>query len=857
MKRIIAALFAFFALLALPGAPALADLWDAQNGQGFDMRIAGDPVSRYRFEPRENAYTANEECFLLMDGQGANGSTLTVNRTEWGDLYGYWFEQGGERVFWQTDTLEKAGHPERKIGLHAPFVASALPQTAEQVRRMNRIISRMPNGMYIAIRLTGAGTGTLPVYAAPSEDAYRAAGGRASVGLAGDIWVLDWRDGYMMIAYDVDSGQTRVGYVRENASLRDALARQNVREDVFENGIPRWGSVEATVCEDTALIDDPVHEEAEALRALPAGETVTFLGSWGTLYAYVRAEIGGREARGFVPLRALDIPEPPEDEDAMARLCGTSWTFTAGGNMYADFQSFREGGALTGAYYNWDSSMPQEPGDSIAEDMIERWITARYSVAAYDPAWHLFWDDVPYMITYTNAEGRIARYGLEFNEEKLSLITEEGGGGFIRYTGAMDIVPLAEPAPLAVPAPRAAPATDEPDALSPEEMDAASAMPEDEGTDMAVRIDPAQQDGTWFSHMACALMRTEPDADAPLLGVFLPGAKGTALEEQGGFVRARIADMEGWLPRGNVLLGEELEGEYISGSLDCEVYVWGQQASQPVYDAPSDGARVIATLPGYTYMDRLAFLPGDEWTLVRLDDGRTGYMRSAAVCVGSNGRDAWIYSEDPTRRLNLRAGPDKQSESLGLYYSGVRVVFLESGERHEGWARVSIDGAVGWVSTEFLCYWNDYCGREWLPPIGTVQGVNADGLNLREAPDGGARVIAAYPAGTKVEILGVTGAWGHVRLRDGNVGYMQLRLLGGEPKRAAANGFSPREDVTQTIGETTFRADQRGTIEERPRAQWHVPEGELTPVWGEPERISVKVGEDFFRVEVGQLRLDW
>lgn len=854
MKRKIAALSAFFALLTLLCAPALADAWDAQNGQGFDLRMTDGSV--YRFEPRENAYTANEEYFLLTGGQSANGSTLTVNRTEWGDLYGYWFEQGGERVFWQTDTLKKAGHPEMEIGLDAPFVASALPQTAEQVRRMNRIASRMPNGMYIAIRLTGVGKGTLPVYAAPSETACRAAGGKAAVGLAGDIWVLDWQDGYMMIAYDVTPAQTRVGYMRENAALRDALARRNVREDVFENGIPRWGSVEATVCEDTALRDDPIHEEAEALCALSAGKTVTCLGNWGPLCAYVRVEIGGREARGFVPLRALDIPEPPEDDDAMARLCGTSWTFTAGGSMYADFQSFRENGALVGAYYNWDcDGLPQEPGDSIAEDMIERWMTARYSVAKYDPAWHLFWADDPYMITYTDAEGNISRYGLDFDDKGFSLINQEGGGGYIRYTGAMDIVPQAEPAPQTEPdAPDA-------DALSPEEMDAASpaATSGSEGTVMAVRIDPAQQNGTWFSHMACAPMRTEPNADARLLGVFLPGAEGTALEERGGFVRVRIADMEGWLPRGNVLLGEELEGEYISGSLDCEVYVWGQQASQPVYDAPSDGARVIATLPGYTYMDRLAFLPGDEWTLVRLDDGRTGYMRSAAVCVGSNGRDAWIYSEDPTRRLNLRARPDKRSESLGLYYSGVRVVFLESSERHEGWARVSIDGAIGWVSTEFLCYWNDYCGREWLPPIGTVRGVNANGLNLREAPNGDARVIAAYPVGTKVEILGVTGAWGHVRLRDGNVGYMQLRLLGGEPKRAAANGFAPREDVTQNIGETpvTFRADQRGTVEERPRAQWHVPEGELTPIWGEPERIFVRVGEDFFRVEAGQLKLDW
>jgi len=84
-------------------------------------------------------------------------------------------------------------------------------------------------------------------------------------------------------------------------------------------------------------------------------------------------------------------------------------------------------------------------------------------------------------------------------------------------------------------------------------------------------------------------------------------------------------------------------------------------------------------------------------------------------------------------------------------------------------------------------------------PLGKVQGVNSKGLNLRKLPRKDAEIIAAYPVGTGVEILGIYDSiWAHVRLQDGNSGYMMLQYLGGEPEKAAKNSFAVTRDTALT-----------------------------------------------------------
>lgn len=281
----------------------------------------------------------------------------------------------------------------------------------------------------------------------------------------------------------------------------------------------------------------------------------------------------------------------------------------------------------------------------------------------------------------------------------------------------------------------------------------------------------------------------------------------------------RIHDFIGWIERINLLIGSERAAAFLTSGEYAAVYGTDVQDVQPVY------ASANSTSPsGYINCNSLIYvqlITAEDRYLIRTQDDAPAWMDSSSVCMTDNYYEAYIYSSDPSRRLNLRTGPGSQYESIGKYYSGARVVFMHQLPCEKGWRRVLIEGVSGYVNTEFLDMYADYYGEEWLPPLGKVQGVNSKGLNLRAAPDKNADVIAAYPVGTSVEILGIHDSiWAHVRLQDGNSGYMMLQYLGGEPKQAAENSFQLTCDITTTDGYGDPLCEmKRGTrirISERP-----------------------------------------
>ena len=63
----------------------------------------------------------------------------------------------------------------------------------------------------------------LPVYAAPSAEAYRANNGKALVNTNGAVYALGWDRGWMLILYEANiAGQYRVGYV-DGAKIRGKI----------------------------------------------------------------------------------------------------------------------------------------------------------------------------------------------------------------------------------------------------------------------------------------------------------------------------------------------------------------------------------------------------------------------------------------------------------------------------------------------------------------------------------------------------------------------------------------------------------------------------------------------------------
>ena len=421
MKKVLCILVLLTALFASALGEEEYTLYDTEYGGTYRMELrSGD--------------------FAMISGEYA-GCTIAFDEGKWA----YRFKKDGQEALLYTDRLQSCPNPAAAITTYSPLIGGLLPESVEDVERINRAMTLLPQSQYIAVTLEGVGSGTLPVYTAPDTKSHRAANGKAAVGLKGGMVVIDWRDDWMMVFYELGGGKARVGCVQENQALRRALEQRGMREEDFDSGIHRFGRMPASAARSTALTDNP-NTTGDVLMTLGAGEAFTCLGRWGSLYAYAETTLEGKTVRGFVPLKDVDIPEPQEDPGAMAQLAGTSWAFYAGGSMFADFQHFGQNGTVTGGDYNYDEGygFPEEAGWNLETGMIARWRVCPYVVCRYDKAWGLYWADVPYMITYTREDGYVSRYGLRFDGDSLSLYTEEGSGSFIPYTGSMATVPGAE-----------------------------------------------------------------------------------------------------------------------------------------------------------------------------------------------------------------------------------------------------------------------------------------------------------------------------------------------------------------------------------------------------------------------------
>lgn len=95
-------------------------------------------------------------------------------------------------------------------------------------------------------------------------------------------------------------------------------------------------------------------------------------------------------------------------------------------------------------------------------------------------------------------------------------------------------------------------------------------------------------------------------------------------------------------------------------------------------------------------------------------------MRLMFTCctAWADGGNAYavVHNPDAADRLNLRAAPNKEAESLGKYYNGVWVQILE--ELNNGWVRVRIGNrgvAEGYMMKAYLQYDNTQAVAAAMP----------------------------------------------------------------------------------------------------------------------------------------------
>ena len=149
----------------------------------------------------------------------------------------------------------------------------------------------------------------LPVYAAPSAAAFRAANGKAAVSTTESVYALGYDGGWMLVIYEVNKGGYRVGYV-------DASQIKGKLPDLPYLAWPE-STPDATAIIDLKLTDDPALTES-ALTTIPAGTRVTYLTTMynSSAWDYVETTVNGQAARGFVKAGYLDGVIDTDDGDA-------------------------------------------------------------------------------------------------------------------------------------------------------------------------------------------------------------------------------------------------------------------------------------------------------------------------------------------------------------------------------------------------------------------------------------------------------------------------------------------------------------------------------------------------------------
>ena len=321
--------------------------------------------------------------------------------------------------------------------LLSEFNISLFPRSVDEVKALNLLYAALDSGSdclsYTSYpaepgnRRFNVAKGTAAVYSAPfGASAWRAAKGKAAVGLSGEFWVLRLfqnadGDRYAAIRYNVSERTQRIGFVRADA-LCEAGAGDPVSELI---------SVQVRTKEETYVTDDPDVSQF-AHMSVPKGAQLDCIGLYGNDYALVSAEVkngkltdGGAILWGFIPLKSLELDDLFSGalrQDVMASLAG-EWEFYSGGNMAEDSLTLNADGTYT-AVYNIDEMTGQKLTGG-----------GQWQVTEYHPRCNLYWNDPPYELRLTNDDGCVNIKGLSLNENGFSLTNWEGGGGYARATG--------------------------------------------------------------------------------------------------------------------------------------------------------------------------------------------------------------------------------------------------------------------------------------------------------------------------------------------------------------------------------------------------------------------------------------
>ncbi|MDD3412361.1 MAG: hypothetical protein PHY12_16325 [Eubacteriales bacterium] len=373
----------------------------AFEGGGFELTLTDEDAPETCLAFDWSGYDVLEgEALPVLREARVGGLSFTPGE----ESAAYSVTDGTETARWQTDPLALES-----------FSLERLPQSLDEVRALNALRAYLGSDpcYYSRVTVDLRQDASLPVYAAPSEAAWRGAKGKAVVSLREPFRLLASNEdnGWWLIEYEISASARRIGWVRRPKDVRQPCCTLYA------------APVACTLSQAASLTDDP-HGSGREIARLAAGDNLTVLGWADACWAYAETEIDGRQAYAFVPLSALAQPQEEEAADAAARLWGT-WRFVGGGELLGMGMVFHADGTCTPcAAPDGDASFPPEA-------LIPTENACAFSVYA-DPA-----QADAYVLVIEGPEGALERYRLTWEEadgaERFLVAQGEAGGGYERW----------------------------------------------------------------------------------------------------------------------------------------------------------------------------------------------------------------------------------------------------------------------------------------------------------------------------------------------------------------------------------------------------------------------------------------
>ncbi|AUN13391.1 C40 family peptidase [Paraclostridium sordellii] len=204
--------------------------------------------------------------------------------------------------------------------------------------------------------------------------------------------------------------------------------------------------------------------------------------------------------------------------------------------------------------------------------------------------------------------------------------------------------------------------------------------------------------------------------------------------------------------------------------------------------------------------DRVEYLETvGSWIKVKYNSNE-GFVHSNYISTSSNtgesNEDTSVKSEKQVtgNRVNFRKGPGTSYSIITSLNKGTKVGYISE---NNGWAKISYNGNIGYMSTNYLATIDsnsggNNSGSNEDSTVKSEKQVTGNRVNFRKGPGTNYSVITSLNKGTKVGYISESNGWAKVNY-NGTIGYMSANYIGDVNSNPGAGESGTSQGVDAVI----------------------------------------------------------